>query len=51
MGELLELGFAVAQSTVAEYLAKKGGSGVPWFLQQRADDMIERFMTLLPRKP
>ena len=31
-------------------MTKKGGSGVPWFLQQRVDDMIERFMTLLPRK-
>src|SRR6266702_991706 len=37
-GELLKLGFVVAQSTVAKYMAKKGTSGQSWstFLRNHA---------------
>src|SRR5262245_3916377 len=46
-GELLRLGFAVAQSTVAKYMAKRGGpSGQTWgtFLRNHAPHIAAMFV-------
>jgi hypothetical protein len=55
-GELLKLGFAVAQSTVARYMAKNDGpSGQSWstFLRNHAPSIaaMDLFVVSLPKTP
>ena len=50
-GELLRLGFAVAQSTVAKYMAKRGGpSGQTWgtFLRNHAPHIAAMDLFVVP---
>src|SRR5262249_23761957 len=50
-GELLRLGFAVAQSTVAKYMAKRGGpSGQTWgtFLRNHAPHIAAMVLFVVP---
>src|ERR1700746_3818947 len=50
-GELLRLGFAVAQSTVAKYMAKRGGpSGQTWgtFLRNHAPHIVAMDLFAVP---
>ena len=50
-GELLKLGFTVAQSTVAKYMAKKGGpSGQSWgtFLRNHAPQIAAMDLFVVP---
>jgi transposase InsO family protein len=49
-GELLKLGFVVAQSTVAKYMAKKGQSGQSWstFLRNHAPHIAAMDLFVVP---
>jgi transposase InsO family protein len=49
-GELLKLGFVVAQSTVAKYMAKKGPSGQSWstFLRNHAPHIAAMDLFVVP---